>query len=251
MPFRRLGERWPSLGRRGLGSGVGDGASLPASVLYAVEFDATTTLVIGSEASLDDLADGAMTAEGYYKITASAAGLQKAFMDKAGLIAGTVGWGFGYQTVRWNANIACLTTPASSTVNGTPHDSTWHHIAMTFDDAGDRKIRLWFDGAEMAYASQTAGVGAVKSAAAQNAGIGTAYDGTNKLTGRIGWQRISNVVRYTVPFIPAGRDAPPANDANTVRLFKMDEGTGTTITDSSTNAQNGTLANGTWVADPL
>jgi hypothetical protein len=217
---------------------------------YAVVFGATTTLMIGSHATLDDIHDNAMTVEGWFYIDTSAAGVQKIFVEKVGLGAGTLGWGFGYNTSVVNVQVTCNTTTAVSTSNQTPHDSTWHHWAMTWDDAGTRLVRIFKDGTEVSYATQTAGVDAIKSDAAFNGGIGTKYDASSSFRGKIGWVRISNNLRYTGTLTPTARKAPPATDGNTIRLFKMDEGAGTTITDASANAQNGTLANGSWLLDP-
>ena len=105
------------------------------------------------------------------------------------------------------------------------------------------------DGIWSAYTTQIAGVDAITSDAASNLFLGNSATTARALNGAIGWCRISNIAtRYTVGtnFIPPPRGAIPANDANTVRLFAMNEGSGTTITDYSTNAQNGTLSNGTW-----
>jgi hypothetical protein len=218
-----------------------------------VVFDGTNTnLMIGSHATLDDIQDNAFTVEGWFKITASAAGVVRPLIEKVGSSAGTVGWGMHYNTTNFGAQVACLTTTASRVTSATPHDSAWHHFAMTWDDAaGTRHVRMFVDGVELSYnLTNVAGSGAIKSDAAFNASIGCAYDTNNRMTGRVGWVRISNIVRYTGTFTPIARNAPPASDANTIRLFKMDTGAGTAIVDSSSNAQNGTLANGTWVIDP-
>jgi hypothetical protein len=227
--------------------------SITYAPTYAVVFDGTNTyLMIGSHATLDDIQDNAFTAEGWFKITASAAGLVRPIIEKVGASAGTVGWGMYYNTGKFGAQVACVTANAWRETNATPHDSAWHHIAMTWDDAaGTRVVRMFVDGVELAYNVQNVtGNGAIKSDAAFNGSIGCAYDTNNRMTGRVGWVRISDTVRYTGTFTPIARNTPPASDANTIRLFKMDTGTGTAIVDSSPNAQNGTLTNGTWVIDP-
>jgi hypothetical protein len=230
-----------------------DQFSITYAPTFAVVFDGTNTnLMIGSHATLDNIQDNAFTAEGWFKITASAAGAVKPLIEKVGASAQTVGWGVYYNTGKYGANVPCVTANAWREFTATPHDSAWHHIAMTFDDAGDRKVRIFIDGAEPgAYDIQNVtGNGAVKSDAAFNGSIGCGYDGAYRMTGRVGWVRISNNVRYTVAFTPIARNAPPASDANTIRLFKMDEGSGTTINDTSANAQDGTLTAGSWVVDP-
>jgi hypothetical protein len=192
----------------------------------------------GSEASLDDIQDGAFTIEGWFRYLPGTAGsyLYKGNRTSTGWLiyvsSGT--------TIR--ARVFCATTMASASIGGSiANDGLWHHIAVTWDDAGDRQVRLFIDGRLVNTSS--AGVGAIVSDAAETCYIG--HDQMN-IGNAIGWVRISNNIRYTTTFTPPSRFACPANDANTVRLFAMNEGTGTTITDGSTNAQNGTLSNGTW-----
>jgi hypothetical protein len=55
--------------------------------------------------------------------------------------------------------------------------------------------------------------------------------------------RISNTARYSAPFAPARRFEP---DANTVALYHCDEGSGTTLVDSSGHNRHGKLTGITW-----
>lgn len=207
----------------------------------------TTRIALASEASLDNVQSGDITVEGYFNSSSAAIALTT-MIDKGGW--GGAGWFFGFNTTGLYVAIFCATTAAESERAKVLNDNIWHHIAMTYSNAGDRKIRIFLDGSEPgSYVRQVAGVGAIVSDAATNCFIGAAYGGYGFFTGKGGWARISNSIRYTSPFTPISRLYPPANDANTIRLFKMDEGTGTTITDSSSNAQNGTLANGSWVTE--
>lgn len=64
--------------------------------------------------------------------------------------------------------------------------------------------------------------------------------------GRVGWQRISDVCRY--PAAPAGPELPPAVDGNTLALWQVDEGAGSTLDNAEgTAAYDGTITAGTWV----
>lgn len=196
----------------------------------------------GSEASIDNLHDGAFTAEGWFYSDASNTDTQILVMKSN---YSTSGWWI--RTVNGNqlqGALFCATTNANVTFANTLRtDKKWHHVALTFDDAGDRKTRVWVDG--VLVGTSDAGTGAVVPDAGDILWIcGTQYVGW--LQGRGGWVRISNVVRYTTTFVPQTRFIAPTVDANTVRLFKVNEGTGTTITDYSANAQNATLFNGTW-----
>jgi hypothetical protein len=61
--------------------------------------------------------------------------------------------------------------------------------------------------------------------------------------GTIDEVRISNVVRYTTAFTPP--TTFPAADANTIGLWRFDEGSGQTTIDSSSRANHGTLGSTT------
>ena len=70
------------------------------------------------------------------------------------------------------------------------------------------------------------------------------------MNGSIGWFRVSDNDRYDgatpTNFTAPERTAVPDVDGNTVGLWAVDEGAGTTVADSSGNSNNGTLSNGTW-----
>ena len=209
----------------------------------SVAFNGTSTAIdCGSEASIDNLHDAAFTVELWVRANADATA--RRIISKG---SASEGWDI-YVTTTSSlvvATVRCATTSAQATAT-LLNDRRWYHIAMTFDDAGTRKIRLFLDGVELVYITQTAGVGAVVSDAALSLLIGNLSGLDRKLSGAIGWVRISDSIRYTKNFTPPPRGICPADDANTVRLFPMNEGSGTDIADLSANNQHGTLANGTW-----
>ena len=217
---------------------------------WSVVLGGTTYIDAGSEASIDNLADGAFTLEGYFKFDQLANA--SIFFNKS--TPGT--WtdaGFHIfansgDSVLYS-DVACATSKAWSPglVTGWESDKIFHHFAFQFDDAGDRYPFVYIDGVEFTYMWQVAGVGAVVDDSALSLSIGNGIGSNDGIHGNVGWIRISNIMRYTAPFIPPSRLLYPTVDANTVRLFKMNEGTGTTIIDYSANAQNATLTNGTWI----
>lgn len=212
------------------------------SFSWGVVFNGTTTVInAGSEASIDNLADGAVTLEMVLSPTAGSLG--RLFSKYGGIVADYYAGGAGVEMT-----IYCATTNAHSSALCT-QDGLPHHYAFEFDDAGDRKIKIFIDGAEVSYLAQTAGVGAIVADADYDMSFGNYAAGGDPFTGKIHWVRISNVIRYTATFTPPTSKLPPAVDANTVRLFKMDEGKGTVIYDKSSNAQNATLTAGTWVKE--
>jgi hypothetical protein len=211
-------------------------------------FNGTSTSIdCGSEASVDNLQDAAFTAEAWINASGWGMNSQGVIFTKCG---GTFNNSWIFRLVAGlglRARVYCATTIADAYLSNTlfSPDNKWHHVVMVFDDAGDRKPYIAIDGIWQV-ASTTAGVGAVVDDAANSLTFGAMNN--FYFAGRIGWGRISSTVRYTpsTDFTPPPRGICPAGDANTVRLFPMNEGTGTTITDLSSNAQNGTLSNGTW-----
>lgn len=198
---------------------------------------ATTTIDCGSDASLDDLPDNAFTAEGWYRQNASVAGALL-----LGKFPGGAGWKMQQNgAAQMYAVVDCAVTDATIYYNiSIVSDGKWHHIALTWDDAGDRKSRLWVDGA-LVFTSGAA-AGAYASDAAINLLIGAA-----NFDGAAGWQRLSNVRRYTAPFDPPSRFSPPEVDGNTAEMWPMNEGTGNTAVASvNSPANDGTVANGEW-----
>ena len=71
--------------------------------------------------------------------------------------------------------------------------------------------------------------------------------GAGPVTGTMDEVRLSKIARYTDTFSPA---CGWTTDANTVALWHLNEGRGTTVTDSSGHGHNGTLHGAptpTWV----
>lgn len=212
---------------------------------WSVVFNGTSTVIIASaEATINNLSDDAFTVEAWIKaspLTASGSGIvcKNTSSDN-------VGFTFRLNSsLKLYAIVRCATTSPQVNSLTLVADNIWHHVAMTWDDAGDRKIRTWLDGVQDGISS--AGVGAIVADTSADMNIGRQPAGNLELLGNVGWCRVSNSIRYSTTFIPPSRFQYPTVDANTVRLFKMNEGTGTTIVDYSANAQNATLANGTWV----
>ncbi|MBN9120740.1 MAG: protein kinase [Planctomycetes bacterium] len=70
-------------------------------------------------------------------------------------------------------------------------------------------------------------------------------DGSKPFQGTVHGIRVSRGVRYDKDFSPAVTwDA----DADTVALYRFDEGTGTTLKDHSGNGYDGVIEDGTWIA---
>jgi len=224
----------------------------------SVKFNGTTTQIVVSDgAGIQDLADAELTAEAWFRSDGNNEGGNGYILWKSS----SSGWFMGITNTGYLvARVYCATTNAISqtfvsSASLNLFGNRWHHIAMYFNDAGDRKVYVSLDGVWAAsYSQQDAGVGAIVSDVGQNLYIGSHAAGAFTLSGALGWMRISNNDRLGVgvDFTPDARTSPPSADANTVWQINVDEGSGTTLDNAEgTAALDGTLSNGTWntVAD--
>ncbi|MDP2313448.1 MAG: LamG-like jellyroll fold domain-containing protein [Pseudomonadota bacterium] len=117
----------------------------------------------------------------------------------------------------------------------------WTHIAMVVSSS--TSAALFVDGTRVASVTLTSD----SPSSTQHGGVGGGRvngSGTNYfLDGRIAGVRISNTARYASSFTP---ESIFTADSSTVALYAMDEGMGTTLTDSSGNGQDGTVVGATW-----
>jgi hypothetical protein len=212
--------------------------------LPSVEFltASATKIDCGTESTVDNLPDNEVTIEGWFRGS----------IISAAIVAKGTGTGSGWLVfVDINSTLTFRVSNTTPTIFGvTPstvvRDNRWHHFAAYFNDAGDRFPYLAIDGIWTKGA--TALTGTVFDDSSYTMYYGRRGDAAWYLTGALGWQRISNNARYTpgTNFTPPPRGIVPASDGNTVRLFPMNEGSGTDIADLSANDQHGTLSNGTW-----
>ena len=161
------------------------------------------------------------------------------------------GWDFGVGGNGLDVQVSCAVSNGinNSGLANLPLNM-WHHVALCWDDAADRKPFLFVDGVQ--FGTPVAGNGAIIVDAANDLFLGNRSANDRGFNGRIGWTRISNIVRYSAPFTPPARCIIPDKDTNTVWLGLV-EGTGTVIYDRSGMAvvTNGTLTigAGSWEAD--
>ena len=109
---------------------------------------------------------------------------------------------------------------------------TWTHVAMTYDGTN---VRFFVNGV----------LGGTIAEASTNSMTGPYTLGNNGVyffDGYIDEVRASNICRWTSTFTPSV--TPYVTDANTVMLYHCDEGSGTTVSDSSGNGYNLTLVGG-------
>lgn len=234
--FHNQGQGVPiglPLRRRGGGLIYGD---------WAVVFNGTNTVVsLGSDATLDDLPDGAFTVEAWVRPEASTTG------TIVGKGASTAGYRLYINGTTLYFVVNAATTAAVAAFDIAASMGKLTHLAGTFDDAGDRKARIYVNGVLKNESGAAVGAYATDAAANLEFGKRTGWIGSQYYNGILGWVRLSNSIRYA----PAGFTPPslmPSADANTVEQWAMNEGSGTTITATvSAPTNNGTLANGSWL----
>lgn len=234
------------LGGRGvLGLGVGRSAvSAAAETPYTIAFNGSTTQIErANTASLQDIsATASMTVEGWFFTSATTA--NQRFVVKGQVGGANTGWGLWSLSSQLYFTMFRTTGAVSAVAGAGTVPATWWHWAVTFD-VSTGAMRHWINGTATGSAATFSGT--YKGDSTQTLYIGRDTGG-NYLTGAVGWVRVSNIVRYSSNFTPAPKCTPPATDANTLLLYRLTEGAGTVIADSSANTNTGTLANGTWSA---
>ncbi|HMO60201.1 MAG TPA: LamG domain-containing protein [Roseiflexaceae bacterium] len=130
-------------------------------------------------------------------------------------------------------------------------DGQWHHIAVTRNGSSGQ-LRIFVDGVQRAQGSGAAGnisyrVGRATSYPNSDPYLVLGaekhdYPGSKYYNGFLDDLRISNSVRYTSDF--SRPTAPHTDDANTVALYRFNEGAGTTIIDEKGQSNGTRLVNG-------
>lgn len=131
--------------------------------------------------------------------------------------------------ILWTSDFAARSTADVSNLVR----NKWNHVAATYDGAN---VNLWVNGVNTKTQAQTGTLSTGASAMT----LGSDSGGSEYFVGLIDEVRLSDVVRYTGAFTP--QTTPFIPDANTRFLYHMDTESTTTLTDSSSNANNLTLS---------
>jgi hypothetical protein len=139
-------------------------------------------------------------------------------------------------------------TEFATRVNDLPAN-TWSHVAVTYDDGGDRKVRVYLNGSEVAYVTQPAVSGTLRTTSNPLI-IGNRVNGDRAFQGTIDEAQIYNRALSTSEVAALFNSAPPPPP---VALWHFDAGSGQTASDASGNNNTATLGITTAAesSDPL
>jgi hypothetical protein len=199
--------------------------------------------IVTDAAILRNLHAGSFTAEAWVKMLPSA---NHQFIFNNGWGYGSVGWAFRY--LNTGVLFVNIYTDGAGPQSGvTCSLAKWSHVAMTYDDTGDRQFRIWLNG-ELITTSVPATGATMDDTGVDLNILGTMT--TYSITGFAGWCRISKTRLYTTTFTPPKRYPPPTPEFETVGLWRLDEMTGTTLDDKGSYNLDASLS-GTyyWVKD--
>mgnify|MGYP001244939945 CR=1 FL=1 len=119
---------------------------------------------------------------------------------------------------------------------GTVNQSTWTHLAVTYDNT---TLRFFVDG--VAVSTQTGSLGSIGNSSddivINRHTWSSGSSSSSRLTGEIDELRISNTARYTSNFSPPHYEF--SSDANTAGLWHFNDN----FNDASSNSNDGTLVN--------
>jgi hypothetical protein len=178
-------------------------------------FNGTTSRAnLGSDASIDNIPNGDMTADAW--IRADGYG-----ESNSGQIFNKQFWFFRVDNT--NGLLVCavctgVNATSQASLADFSADSQWHHVAAVWDN-GTLTWQLFVDGIEVTYAQQQAGGVGYSGDAANFMIVGNNVGQTNTFDGDIQWARVSNTKLWTSNFTPPVRCAHPTVVASTVGLW--------------------------------
>lgn len=127
----------------------------------------------------------------------------------------------------------------------------WAHVLISADRSSVEGYKMFVNGVLSPIYEGTAGYTSIGSISnALNINIGTDSAGTNDYDGNFYDLRIYNVALTDDQCLSRYYENASIT-TGLVGWYKMDENSGTTITDSSSTANNGTVANITWAANSM
>ncbi len=158
---------------------------------------------------------------------------------KGGSSAGTAGFDIELGTGQWAAGLSDGTSAkAANFFASSPALNTWYHLFVVVD-RGTQTVRTYVNGV-FANSTSLSGFGSVTST--NHLQIGVGLSATNPYNGNIDEARIYGRA-LSADEVAKLAAKQPISDANLAGNWRFDDLTGTTATDSSPYANNGTLLN--------
>jgi hypothetical protein len=210
----------------------------PAFQNPALQFNGTTDYVALTTGPATNLLNN-FTVEAW-ALTTSGTGYHRILSNFAA--SPNRGYGFGHRDTRWRfTTYAVLDYDTSNSVVTT---GTWTHLAVTMDSANT--VRWYVNGS---YLTQIpCATGARLSTSPMT--LGCATNMTEFWEGAMDEIRIWNFVRSQAQIQGDFQRPLTGSEPGLVLYIPFSEGTGTTLTDTTANAVQGTLNGCTWVEGP-
>lgn len=132
------------------------------------------------------------------------------------------------------------------TLTGVVGNGEWHHVALTYDGAqatNALKLLLYIDGVATAFTGFTGTLPATTADLSSAIGY-ISYTGANAHLGNLNDVRLYNATLSAANVLLVSQGSSAV--AGMVHRYQLDEGSGTTATDTGTNAQNAAITGCTW-----
>jgi hypothetical protein len=178
---------------------VGDPCWTSGHIDGALEFDGSGDLVdCGNDVSISDLSIFSISL--WFKTDiVPGSGAHPRLIGQRELSDGA--WSFilhGDYSGRLTGRIETSGTAAVGRSNFIAEVGQWYHAVMTYDDSGDRTVRVYVDGEEQSYMLQTAGTGTMSADPSIKVAIG------NRIGGGKGWDGVIDDARIYDRALSAG-----------------------------------------------
>ena len=168
-------------------------------------------------------------------------------------------------SVRWVHSAAAGQVVIDSTATGLISDNTWHHVIMSAEKTGTGStatdFKIWIDGSAVALGvsgTVTAAQHGAWNGGSQPIQLGAYSNNVTEITAWFDWgiwsthmdnDNATAIYNGGEPIDVTSDSGDYNKSSSMVAYYKLDEGTGTTATDS-VGSNNGTLENGaSWVTD--
>lgn len=153
-------------------------------------------------------------------------------------------FGIFYSGITLSFNIIAVNGASSSATsnNFTPLANTWYHIAGVFESTTSRKI--YINGID--YATSTGSVNFNNSVNNKIEMARHSDNNSSPLNGKLSDVRVWNTARTAQQIADNYNKRLIGNESGLVGYWKLDEGNTTTVADSTSNANSGTISGALW-----